>query len=68
MGVKYQFIQDALNNQKLKMNLSIISESENENNKSYSKVGTPDKNLVSFKNNNFKYSILERQLVKNLDF
>lgn len=46
MGMKYQFISEALNNQKVKMNLSIISESENENNKSYSKLDTPG-NIVS---------------------
>ena len=56
--MKYQFIHDALQNQKLKMNLSIISESEAENNKSYSKVGTPRKTNVRLLNIN----------LNNLDF
>ena len=41
MGMKYSFIQDALTQQRLKMNLSIISESDAENNKSYSRIDTP---------------------------
>lgn len=44
--MKYKFIQDALNSQKLKLNLSIISESEAENNKSFSRADTNSKHNV----------------------
>ena len=47
MSMKYRFIQEALNKQKLKLNLSIISESEAENNKSFSRADTSSKHNVS---------------------
>jgi hypothetical protein len=46
MSMKYKFIQDALNSQKLKLNLPIISENEAENNKSFSRADTNSKHDV----------------------
>jgi hypothetical protein len=43
MALKYHFIRDSINSDKKKQHLSVISESENENNKSYSKLDSISK-------------------------